>query len=671
MTQYRHMFKPLTVKSMTMKNRIVMTPVATNCADHTGDVTPSQMKFYELRAKGGTGLIIVECASVYSPQGALRTNQLRIDHDSYVSKLFKMCETLHKYGTKVAITLNHAGAAAPMSVTNIQPVSASDLRTSMDGDVPRPLEKPEIEKIAKKYGEAAHRAVMAGFDAVEVEAGHGFLINQFLSPLFNDRTDEFGGSPENRARFAKMVFQEIREAVGPSFPIIARISADELTAGGNTLEDTLEQMQYYIDEVDMIDVSAGSSVALQYVSDVDYLPDGWRSFMAKAIKDRYNKVVITSGNVRDPHVAEDIIESGKADCVGMGRGLIADPDWVTKVQFGDECDVRKCISCNIGCVVSRNFDNHPIRCAINPAIPDGDEYKERHIKGLCNVIVIGAGVAGLEAACTAAEVGCNVVLIEKTQQLGGIAGRIAAMPNKKRMGDFPEYMIHRASKLKNLFICKGMEANPEFVEGFKPDIIVNATGSNPLLPEIPGLQEILAKPLAERKVYTIFDLLDQIPEYPEDMSDKKVVIIGGGNVGLDVVEFFAQKKADITICERQTHFGVDLDAATRNASYQLMDEYGVHQYTSSDLLRVEEDKFIVRHNYKDMEMDFDYGFVCLGMRATSPQLDELIDAFAYKGVEIVNIGDSARTRRIIDGVREGRNIINVLERRGFLPTITQ
>ena len=263
MTQYRQIFKPLTVKSMTLKNRIVMTPVATNCADHSGDVTPSQMKFYELRAKGGTGLIIVECASVYSPQGALRANQLRIDHDNYVSKLFKLCETLHKYGTKVALTLNHAGASAQSSVTNIQPVSASDLRTSPDGDVPRPLDKAEIEKIAKKYGEAAHRAVMAGFDAVEIEAGHGFLINQFLSPLFNDRTDEFGGSPENRARFANMVLKDIRNAVGPGFPIIARISADELTPGGNTLEDTLEQLQYYIDEIDLIDVSAGSSVALQ------------------------------------------------------------------------------------------------------------------------------------------------------------------------------------------------------------------------------------------------------------------------------------------------------------------------------------------------------------------------------------------------------------------------
>ena len=155
------------------------------------------------------------------------------------------------------------------------------------------------------------------------------------------------------------------------------------------------------------------------------------------------------------------------------------------------------------------------------------------------------------------------------------------------------------------------------------------------------------------------------------MADKKVVVIGGGNVGLDVVEFFTTKKADITICERQSHFGVDLDPATRSASYALMEEYGVHQYTSADLLRVEDHKFIVRNNYRDLEMDFDYGFVCLGMQATTPQLDELTEAFAYKGVEIVNIGDSARTRRMIDGVREGRNILNVLERRGFLPTLKQ
>jgi 2,4-dienoyl-CoA reductase-like NADH-dependent reductase (Old Yellow Enzyme family)/thioredoxin reductase len=670
MTQYRQMFKPLTVKSMTIKNRIVMTPAATNCANHTGDVTSSQMKFYELRAKGGTGLIIVECASVYSPQGALRTNQLRIDRDSFVSKFYKMCETMHKYGTKVALTLNHAGGASPINVTNIQPVSASDLRTSPDADVPRPLEKDEIELIAHKFGEAARRAVMAGFDAVEIEAGHGFLINQFLSPLFNDRTDEFGGSPENRARFAKMVFSEVRKAVGPNFPIIARISADELTPGGNTLEDMLELLQYFIEEIDMIDVSAGSSIALQYVSDVDYLPDGWRSFMAQAIKDKFNKPVITSGNIRDPKVAEDIIASGKADCVGIGRGLIADPDWVTKVQFGDEEDVRKCISCNIGCVVSRNFDDQPIRCTINPAIPDGDEYKERKVKKPCNVVVIGAGVAGLEAACTAAEVGCSVVLIEKSKQLGGIAQRIAIMPNKKRLGDFPEYMIRRAEKLKNLFICKGMEANAEFVKGFKPDIIVNATGSNPKQPNIPGLQEILEKPIEERHVFDIFDLVDTLVGYPEDMSNYKIVVIGGGNVGLDVVEFFTTKHADISICEKQDHFGVDLDPATRAASYALMEEYGVHQYTSADLLRVEDHKFIIRKDYRDIELEFDYGYICLGMEATSPHLDELYEEFGYQ-TEIINIGDSARTRRMIDGVREGRNILNVLERRGFLPTLKQ
>ncbi|MCQ2491994.1 MAG: NAD(P)/FAD-dependent oxidoreductase [Lachnospiraceae bacterium] len=671
MNEYRNLFKPLRVKNMTIKNRIIMLPVATNCASRSGDVTDSQMKFYELRAKGGTGLIIVECASVYSPQGTLRANQLRIDHDSYVSKLFKLCETIHKYDTKVALTLNHAGAAAPIDLTNIQPVSSSDLRVNQHGDVPRPLKKKEIEKIARKFGEAARRAVMAGFDAVELECGHGFLINQFLSPLFNDRTDEFGGNPENRARFAKMVLQEVRNAVGPMYPIIVRISADELTEGGNTLEDTLEQLQYYIEEADLIDVSAGSSVALQYVSDVDYLKDGWRSYMAKEIRDRYNKPVITSGNVRDPQVTEKILADGYADAVGMGRGLIADPDWVTKIQLNKEDEIRKCISCNIGCVVHRNFDDQPIRCTINPAIPGGDEYKERKVKEPCNVVVVGAGVAGLEAACTAAEVGCSVVLIEKEKELGGIAKRISAMSNKKRMSEFPEYMIRRAMKLKNLFICKGMEADAEFIKGFKPDIIVNATGSNPKLPNgIPGLNEIMSKPIEERYVFDIFDLVDTIPGYPKNMSGYKIVVIGGGNVGLDVVEFFTERGADISICEKQTHFGIDLDPATRAAAYELMDEYGVHQYVAADLIKVEENAFTIRKDYKDIRLEFDYGYLCLGMQETSPHLDELYDAFGYQ-TEIVNIGDSARTRRMIDGVREGRNILNVLERRGFLSTLTK
>ena len=545
-------------------------------------------------------------------------------------------------------------------MTNIQPVSASDIPSRVGGDIPRALTTDEIYTIVDKFAEAAKRAVTAGFDAVEIQAGHGYLLNQFLSPTTNDRTDEFGGSKENRARFTTLVLKAVRETVGENIPIFLGISADELAEGGNTLDDTLEIVEYFKDYVDVFDVSAGLTCSIQYQYDADYLPDGWKSYMSKAIKEKTGKPCQTSGNIREPEVANRILEDGEADLIAIGRGLIADPEWVNKVQFGNTDDINRCISCNNGCTAT--LGDEPIRCSINPALVSGSLYKDKKLKKPCNVVVVGGGTAGLEAACTAAEVGCATVLIEKSGELGGLARRVGKMPNKQRLGYFPQYLERRAMKLKNLFICKNTEASIEFIEGFKPDIVVNATGSVPLLPNIPGLKENLEA----GNVSTIFDLVDHVDSYPGDLSGKKVVVIGGGNVGLDVVEFFVPRKADVTIVEQKAHFGENLDFITKTGSIEFMNKNKVNQYPNASLLEVKEHSFVVRHDYKDLELDFDYGFVCLGMQSATPSLQELYNHFIYEGVEVLNIGDSAQTRRIIEGVKEGRDILVALERQDFI-----
>ena len=290
-TKYPHIFEPMTIRRMTVKNRIVMTPMGTNYGEQNGEMSFLHINYYEQRAKGGTGLLIVENASVDSPQGSNGTTQLRIDLDNYIPRLFKLCESVHKHGACIAIQINHAGASAMSSRIGMQPVSASDVPSKAGGEIPRPLEKEEILHIVKKYGEAAKRAQICGFDAVEIHAGHSYLISQFLSPITNKRTDEFGGSAENRARFAKLVIEEVRKQVGPFFPIFVRISADELMEGGNTLEDTLEYLQYFEKEVDVFDVSCGLNGSIQYQIDANYLPDGWRSYMAKAVKENMENLV--------------------------------------------------------------------------------------------------------------------------------------------------------------------------------------------------------------------------------------------------------------------------------------------------------------------------------------------------------------------------------------------
>lgn len=664
-SNYQHIFSPLIVKNMTIKNRIVMMPMGTNYGEQNGEMSFLHLNYYEERAKGGVGLIILENASVDSPQGSNGTTQLRIDHDNYIPRLFKLCESIHRHGACIAVQINHAGASAISSRTGMQPVSASDIPSKEGGEIPRPLTRDEINQIVKKYGEAARRAQIAGFDAVEIHAGHSYLISQFLSPLTNNRTDEFGGSLENRTRFCRMILEEVRNQVGPDYPIFLRLSADELMEGGNTLEDTLAYLEYLQDEVDVFDVSCGLNGSIQYQIDANYFPDGWRSYMAKAVKEKFGKPCISMGNIRDPKVADDIIANGDADLIGMGRGLIADPQWVNKVASGKECDIRKCISCNIGCAGNRIGFNRPIRCTVNPSVLEGEVYKTKKINKNCNVVVIGGGTAGLEAACTAAEVGCTTFLLEKGKTLGGLAAEISKIPAKKRLADFPDYLIHRAGKLDNLYIFTETEATEENIRKFHPNIIVNATGSAPLLPPIKGLMDVIDK--ENSNVFSILGMIKHIPEFPENMEGKKVAVIGGGAVGLDVVEFFAPKQAEISIVEMMDIIGRDLDPVTKNDTKCMMKKYHVNQLTKTALMEVKESSFLVKSpEGEEYELPFDYGFVCLGMRAQNQLYPKLLSSFGNEDIEILNIGDSKRARRIIDGTFEGRNILDVLTQKGYL-----
>ncbi|NVP24709.1 FAD-dependent oxidoreductase [Treponema phagedenis] len=387
--------------------------------------------------------------------------------------------------------------------------------------------------------------------------------------------------------------------------------------------------------------------------------------MARAVREKFKKPCVTTGNIRDPKIANEILARGDADIIGMGRGLIADPEWVNKVEFDNIPEIRKCISCNIGCAGNRIGINRPIRCTINPAVVEGEEYKKEKIIKPCNVVVIGGGTAGLEAACTAAEHGCTTFLIEKKQNLGGLATIISKIPDKKRLGDFPDYLINRAINLHNLFIFTSTEGNVDFIKNLKPNIIVNATGSSPLLPPIKGLHENIDKP--NGKVSSILKMIDNIENYPEDFRGKKVVVIGGGAVGLDVVEFFAPKGAAVSIVEMMPVIGAELDPVSKVDISTLMKKHKVNQMPNTVLKEVFADHFLVETKDGLQKLDFDYGFVCLCMKAEHPVLESIKEAFeSDNSIEILNIGDSVRARRIIEGTQEGRNIGNALKKRGYM-----
>lgn len=658
MKKYKNLFSSITIKNMTAKNRVVMMPMGTNLGGANGEILEEHIRYYEQRAKGGTGIIIVENACVDFPLGSNGTTQIRINEDRFIPGFYNLTSRLHKYGSKVFLQINHSGASAVPSRIGTQPVSSSNIPSKTGGAIPRELTEEEIEGIVLKYAQAAKRAKIAGFDGVEVHAGHSYLISQFLSPVYNKRTDKFGGSYENRARFCKMILEKIREEVGEDFPIFLRISADEFLEDGNKIEDTVKLLKYLDFGVDVYNVSAALNDSIQYQIDAIYLEPAWRVYMAKAIKDEYNKPVITMGNIRDPKDAENILSEGKADFIGIGRGLIADPYWCKKAENGEEEYIRKCISCNIGCAGHRIGLNRPIKCTVNPDLINEEEYKKEKIEKRLNVVVIGGGTSGVEAACSLAEIGCNTFVFEKKSSIGGLAREIAKFPAKNKIEFFPTYLENRAKKLKNLIIFTDTKATIEKIEQLKPDLIINATGSLPLLPNIKGLKELVDK--EDTNIYSILGAIKNIKNF--ELNEKKVVVIGGGAVGLDVVEFAVDKGANVSIVEKMNEIGRDLDYITKIDMTGMLKRKNVNSYTGTALVEVREKSFIVELPNKEIqELEFDYGFVCLGMRSNTEILNELKEHFGEKGIEIINIGDSFRARKILEGVAEARNMVDLVK----------
>ncbi|NLM68285.1 MAG: FAD-dependent oxidoreductase, partial [Enterococcus sp.] len=581
--------------------------------------------------------------------------------DQYLPGLWNFNERMHAYGAKTSVQINHAGASAYGARLNgQQAVSASDVPSKTGNPAPRPLEIDEIYAIVEKYAEGALRAQRAGFDCVEIHAGHSYLISQFLSPIYNKRTDEFGGTPENRARFALLVIKAIRKAVGPFFPISLRISADELLPNGNTLEDSIELLSYLADEIDILNVSAGLNDSIQYQIDKMNLPDGWRSYMAKAVKQAFpDKVIVTSGNIRSPKRATEILENGEADLLAMGRGLIAEPNWVYKVKNNQEHLLRKCISCNIGCADHRISKSRPIRCTVNPDLYYEDSHRDKQLVYPMKMVVIGGGTTALEAANTAAEIGCSVSLYERKPYLGGLAREIAQLPDKTRIQDFITYLENRSYRQRRLSIHLDHEFTLEDLEKEKPDIIVNTTGSIPLLPPIKGLKEELAR--ETRKVFSIFDILNNMDQF-QSFEDEEVVVIGGGAVGLDIVEYYAERGAKkVTIVEMQPELGKDLDFITKISMLKIVKDFEVEVLTNTMLTEVKESSFVVKkENGEIEELPFSLGFICLGMRAEAPLDQRLVDYTKENDAVYINLGDSRAARRIMEGTREARDVVNIM-----------
>lgn len=660
---YPHVFAPFTIKRTTFRNRVIMPPMGSNLATFTGEVSEEMKNYYGLRARGGTALITVENACIDYPLGTNGTKQLRIDNKQFIPGFYELTERIHAYGALASIQLNHAGASAyPERLQGLQSVSSSSVPSKEGNPAPRPLTKREILNIVDAYAESAQRAIQAGFDMVEIHGGHSYLLDQFLSPLYNKRTDEFGGSYENRARFPRLVVEAVRKAVGKWVPISFRLSADEFIEGGNTIDDTLKLLEYIEPEVDIINVSAAVNDSIQYQIDKCDLPDGWRAYLSEQIRKKFNKPVIISGNIRDPKVADQIIAEGKTDFVAIGRGLIADPNWCRKAMTGKTEQINKCICCNIGCADHRIAKSQPIRCTVNPDVIHGMDYKAHKVNCDIHVVVIGGGTSGLEAACTAAEVGCKVTLLERSGELGGLARMIARFPEKSRIDDFPKYLEDRVKRLPNLEVRLNTTATKELLEELKPDVLYSATGSKPMLPPIEGLRELTDAKGSHIK--SVYGFMDNIPYFEEHAEGKNVVIIGCGAVGLDVMEFFTLRKAHVAMIEMMPSFGKDADIVSKSTFKELLATHPVDMHLGTALQKVCPDKFIAAKDGVSAEYPFDYGFICMGLIPDIPADDPFKTYADEKGIPFQNFGNSLKTGQIIHGTEIGRNIVHTLDMMG-------
>jgi 2,4-dienoyl-CoA reductase-like NADH-dependent reductase (Old Yellow Enzyme family) len=427
---YKHLFEEYTIRGVKFKNRLISAPCERNYANTDGSVTQRYIDYVEERAKGGVGMINPE--SIYvDPVGRGHIRQLGIHNDKMIPGLKRMTDAAHAHGAKMVAHFYAAGRETSSYITGRQPIAPSNVpcRVLAGGDIPRELTLTEIHEQVEQYGEAARRAVEAGFDVMMIHGAHGYIVGQFFSPFTNKRTDRYGGSFENRMRFPLEVAAKVRSVVGDKVPIAYRMSADEKLEGGVTVEDSIRlSIELEKAGVDLIDVSSGIYESIGWIAQSMAFPrgclvdDGWR------IKQKVKIPVSIVGRISHPELAEEILASGKADFISLGRALHADPYWPIKAQEDRVNDIRVCPAC-MSCS-DQLATNLPITCAINPEAGRESELKIKPASKKKNVLVVGSGPAGMEAARVSCLRGHKVVLCEKNGQMGGKVN-YAAKPHHK------------------------------------------------------------------------------------------------------------------------------------------------------------------------------------------------------------------------------------------------
>ncbi|MCL2126017.1 MAG: NAD(P)/FAD-dependent oxidoreductase [Oscillospiraceae bacterium] len=541
--KYPHLFSPITLAGTVFRNRIFASPTGTAYMSSQHYPIQETFAYYERKAIGGAASVCVGDAVVCSKHGRFNNGHIVLDDPGGASALSRLADSISRHGAVASIELSHSGSHAHSSAREGNQLYGPMEYTTAAGFHVEAMNDDKIYEIVDQFAKAALAAKRSGFGMVTVHGGHGWLLTEFMSPVSNRRTDKWGGSPENRCRFAVEVCKAIRKAVGPNFPIEMRISGSECHPSGYDIDEGVEIAKQLDGHLDLIHVSAGSHEIWDVftVTHPDmFLPDGANVRFAAEIKKHVKTAVATVGALADPELMEEIIASGQADVVELARGLIADPDLPLKARTGRSDEINGCMRC-LTC-----FSNHMSKgqfiCAINPVI--GREIENNWIVQPAvkkQVLIAGGGIGGMQAALTAAERGHEVILCEKTGELGGALNCEHDVPFKKHL---TEYLRRQERKLRaaGVDIRLNTEVTKEYAESIAPDVIIAALGSRPIVPGIPGIDG--ANVVGAEEVY-----LD-----PEK-AGKRVVILGGGLVGTELAAYLAGLGREVEIVEMAPAMG--------------------------------------------------------------------------------------------------------------------